>query len=67
MQKGYYIIAHNGVEIIDNTPEAEIRLSEMDYIEERIKKEQKMRAKQKYKFKNLLYKLVCMCGIGGII
>lgn len=65
MKKGYYIIAYNGVEIIDNTPEAEIRLSEMDYIEERIKRERKMMAEQRHKFKNLLYRLACMCGIGG--
>ena len=33
MQKSFYIIAHNGAEIIDDTPEAEIRLANMEEAE----------------------------------
>lgn len=48
----------NGVEVIDNTPEAEVRLSAMEYIEERRKRERKRKQR-----KNPLWKLVCFCGI----
>ena len=47
----------DGVEVIDNTVEAELRFSAMEYIEERCRREQKR------KQKNLLWKLACFCGI----
>lgn len=46
------------MEVIDNTPEAEIRFSAMEYIEERCKREWKRKQR-----KNPLWKLACFCGI----
>ena len=61
MSKAYIITASNGVEVIDDTPEAEIRLANMDYIEERyIEKKIK---KQRKLSKNPLRKLASVCGI----
>ena len=54
------IIAHNGVEVLDFTPEAEIRFSAMEYIEERQKRELERHRKPIYKF---MHKIACMCGI----
>lgn len=51
------IKAYNGAEVIDDTPEAELRFSAMEYIEERCKREQKR------KRENPLWKLACFCGI----
>lgn len=45
------------MEVIDTTPEAEIRFSNMKYVEERRKREQKR------KQKNPLWKLACFCGM----
>lgn len=61
MSKAYIITASNGVEVIDDTPEAEIRLANMDYVEERyIEKKIK---KQRKLAKNPLRKLASVCGI----
>ena len=61
MSKAYIITASNGVEVIDDTPEAEIRLANMDYAEERyIEKKIK---KQRKLAKNPLRKLASVCGI----
>lgn len=61
MSKVYIITASNGVEVIDDTPEAEIRLANMDYVEERyIEKKIK---KQRKLAKNPLRKLASVCGI----
>ena len=61
MSKAYIIIASNGVEVIDSTPEAEIRLANMDYVEARyIEKKIK---KQRKLAKNPLRKLASVCGI----
>lgn len=61
MSKAYIITASNGVEVIDSTPEAEIRLANMDYVEERyIEKKIK---KQRKLAKNPLRKLASVCGI----
>ena len=54
------IIAHNGVEVLDFTPEAEIRFSAMEYIEERQKRELERQRKPIYKF---MHKVACACGI----
>ena len=56
--KTYIFKAYNGVGIIDNTPEAELRLSAMEYIEERYKRERKRKQR-----KNPLWKVACICGI----
>lgn len=58
MNKAIYYITTDGVEVIDNTPEAEIRLSSMEYVEERRKRERKHKQR-----KNPLWKLACFCGI----
>ena len=49
---------NNDIEVLDNTPEAELRLSAMEYIEERYKRERKRKQR-----KNPLWKLACFCGI----
>ena len=54
----------NGIEIIDNTPEAYVRLSAMEYIEERQRRRtERERKRQAELLKNPLYKLACMCGM----
>lgn len=55
--KTYIILSHSGIEVIDNTPEAENRIAIMEYFEERYKREHRRRKR------NLLYKLACVCGI----
>ena len=57
MNKTIYYISADGVEVIDNTPEAEIRLSSMEYIEERHAR------KNKKSRKNPLWKIAGLCGI----
>lgn len=64
--KAYIIIAYDGTEIIDGTPEAEIRIAAMNDLEERIKRERKRKSNQmrrRRSSKNLLWKLVCACRI----
>lgn len=64
MMKTYIIIAYDGTEIIDSTPEAEIRIAAMDDLEEDIKREQRRKAKQMQRLvKNPLWKLACVCGL----
>lgn len=64
MMKTYIIIAYDGTEIIDSTPEAEIRIAAMDDLEEHIKREQRRKAKQMQRLaKNPLWKLACVCGL----
>jgi hypothetical protein len=60
MNKAIFYITTEGVEVIDNTPEAEIRLYSMEYMEER---QQKVRQKQQQKKRKLIYKLACVCGM----
>lgn len=58
MLKYYIIIAHNGTEIIDMTAEAEDRIANMDYLEERYERECGNKNKQ-WKFtQNLLHKIL---------
>ncbi len=45
MEKAYIIIAYDGTEVIDATPQAEIRLANMEYMLER-KARQEKRAKK---------------------
>ena len=47
MQKAYIIIASNGAEVIDSRPEAEIFISNMEYLEERYKRNRKRRSTKK--------------------
>lgn len=58
MCKSIYYVTPDGVEVIDNTPQAEERLSSLDYMEERIKRERRRERKKKP-----LWKLASMCGI----
>lgn len=60
MQKVIIYKAYNGVIIIDDTPEAEIRLSNIKYAEERVLKERRRIAKQKQRLvRNILRKVAC--------
>ena len=66
MSKAYIITASNGVEVIDSTPEAEIRIINMEYAEERILKQIEERKQTERKQKLLyrfIHKVACMCGI----
>ena len=58
MNKAIFYITTEGVEVIDNTPMAEIRLSSMEHIEERCKREWKRKQR-----KNPLWKIACSCDI----
>ena len=60
MQKAIYIKTTEGIEVIDNTFDAEDRVSAMDYLERRHKR---LRKRSKHKRKNPLWKLACLCGI----
>ena len=58
------IMTENSVEVIDNTPEAYVRFSAMEYIEERQRRRtERERKRQAELLKNPLYKLACMCGM----
>lgn len=62
--KAYIIIAYDGTEIIDSTPEAEIRIAAINDLEERIKRERKRKSKRIQRLaKNPLRKLACACGL----
>ena len=64
--KTYIIKASNGVEVLDSTPEAEIRIINMEYAEERILKqiEERKQAERKRKFiYKFFHKIACTCGI----
>ena len=52
MEKAYIIIAYNGTEIIDKTPEVEERLASMQYLEER-RKRQRRHKRHKWTFRKL--------------
>lgn len=58
MSKSIYYMTTDGIEVIDNTPQAESRLSSLDYLEERIRRERKRERNKKP-----LWKLASMCGI----
>lgn len=61
MQKAIVYKAHNGAIIVDDTPQAEIRLSNIKYAEERILKERRKVAKREQKLaKNILRKVACL-------
>lgn len=62
MQKTYFIITGDGIEVVDETPEAEIRLSAMDALEERYHRRQQAEQRQKL-VKNPLWKLASFCGL----
>lgn len=57
MEKAYIIIAYDGTEVIDATPQAEIRLANMEYMLER-KARQEKRAK-----KSIKKRLAAICGL----
>lgn len=56
MQKAIIFTAYNGLEIIDARPEAEIAYSQMEYAEERYKRN-KRRKRKKGKFVRILASL----------
>lgn len=58
MNKAIFYITPEGVEVIDNTPEAEIRLSSMEYMEERHRRNRNKKSR-----KNPLWKVAGLCGI----
>ena len=60
MQKAIYIKTCEGIEVFDNTFNAEDRVLSMDYLESRHKR---LRKRSKHKRKNPLWKLACFCGI----
>lgn len=60
MKKVIYIQTTEGIEVIDNTFNAEDRVSAMDYLEKRYNR---LRKRSKHKRKNPLWKLACVCGI----
>ncbi len=47
MQKAIVFQAYNGLEIIDTRPEAEIAYSQMEYAEERYKRNKRRKRKKK--------------------
>lgn len=62
MTKYYIIIAHDGTEIIDDTPEAESRIAAMDYKEERAERERRKNNRRKLA-RNPLSRWACLCGL----
>ena len=64
MSKYYIIIAHDGTEVIDSSPEAEDRIATMDYLEGRYRRECKRKnICHGRSVKNPLYRLACLCGL----
>lgn len=58
MQKAIVFQAYNGLEIIDTRPEAEIAYSQMEYAEERYKRnKRRKRKKKKESFAHILASL----------
>lgn len=64
MSKYYIIIAHNGTEVIDATPDAENRINAMDCAERKYRREcEHKNIRQRKLEKNPLFRLACLCGI----
>lgn len=67
MGKTYLIVTADGVEVIDDTPEAEIRMSALDAFEERYIREQRRKRKERMRqrkiAKNPLWRLAAFCGM----
>lgn len=63
--KAYIIIAHTGQEIIDSTPEARERVAAMKYLEERQKREHRIKIdeEKRKRARNPLYRIASFCGI----
>ena len=55
--QSYIIHICNGIEVIDTTPEAYGRISAMNYLENRKKREQIQEKKRR--LRNPLYKMIC--------
>ena len=60
MKKAIYIQTSEGIEVIDNTFNAENRVLSMDYLEKRYNR---LRKRSRRKQNNPLWKLACFCGI----
>lgn len=60
MKKAIYIQTSEGIEVIDNTFNAEDRVLSMDYLEKRYNR---LRKRSRRKQNNPLWKLACLCGI----
>lgn len=52
------IIASNGIEVVDNRPEAEISYSNMEYTEERYKRRKRNQKKKSESFAHILASLL---------
>jgi len=64
MSKYYIIIAHNGTEVIDATPDAENRINAMDCAERKYRREcEHKNTRQRKLVKNPLFRLASLCGI----
>lgn len=63
MQKAFYIIAHNGAEIIDDTPEAEIRLANMEETEQLYNRRMSRKRAENSSLRKMVHKVACACGI----
>lgn len=61
--KEYIIIASNGAEVIDGTPEAADRIAAMEYLEKKNRRSYRKKAEHRKKMqKNPFWKLACFCG-----
>ena len=62
--KTYIIIAHNGQEIVDTTPEAKERIAAMEYMEERrLREYRRILEERRRRARNPLWRLAEVCGI----
>ena len=62
MQKMYYMITDDGIEVVDDTPEAESRWLAMDALEERYQRRQQAEKRRRLA-KNPFWKLAAICGL----
>lgn len=64
MKKAYILIAYDGTEVIDNTPDAERRVMALDSLEKQWKMEMQERKKKvRTRQRQSLWKLASFCGI----
>ena len=63
MEKSFYFIAHNGAEIIDSTPEAEIRLANMEEAERLFYLRKSRKRTKNGNLRRIIHKLAYVCGI----
>lgn len=62
--KAYIIMAYDGTEVIDSSPEAEIRIAAMDNLDERAERELRRARKNIQRLlKSPILRLICACSI----